>query len=74
LHFRLRQPCLILQCQHTSAGTRQGCKSCWQASEGNSPIELGCVEPQGLVEGCPLVVVQVHGDVHRQAEETAPHL
>mmetsp|Transcript_32953 Transcript_32953/g.72832 ORF Transcript_32953/g.72832 Transcript_32953/m.72832 type:complete len:279 (-) Transcript_32953:229-1065(-) len=37
-------------------------------------VELLGVQAQGLVEGRALVVVQVHGDVHRQAEEARPQL
>lgn len=37
-----------------------------------APVELGGVEAQGLVEGGALVIVQVHGHVHAQAEEAAP--
>ena len=37
---------------------------------GRVPVELGGLQAQGLVEGCPLVVIQVHGDVHAEAEET----
>ena len=35
-------------------------------------IELGCVHAQRRVESIPLVVIQVHCDIHRQAEELAP--
>ena len=37
-------------------------------------VELGGVQAALLVEGRSLVVVQVHGDVHRVAEEAAPQL
>ena len=35
-------------------------------------VELGGVEADAFIEGRPLVVVQVHGDVDGQAEELAP--
>ncbi len=37
-------------------------------------VELLCVHAQRLVEGRALVVVEVHGDVHTQTEETAPQV
>lgn len=37
-------------------------------------VELGSVQANRLVEGGAAVVVQVHGDVHRQAEEAGPQL
>ncbi len=37
-------------------------------------VELASVHTQGLIEGSTLMVVEVHGDVHRQAEETRPEL
>jgi len=37
-------------------------------------VELACVQAEALIEGRALVVVQVHGDVHGQAEEAAPQL
>ena len=43
--------------------------------QGNpAPVELRGVEAQGLVEAGPRMVVQVHGHVHRVAEEAAPRL
>jgi hypothetical protein len=38
------------------------------------PAELRGVQAQGLVECAALVVVQVHGHVHGQAEEARPQL
>ena len=35
----------------------------WKA-QAVPPVELLGVEAQGLVEGCALVVVQVHGHIH----------
>lgn len=37
-------------------------------------VELRSVEADGLVEGGTLMVVEIHGDVHGQAEEAAPQL
>lgn len=37
-------------------------------------VELLGVQADGLIEGGPLVVIQVHGDVHAVAEEPGPHL
>ena len=45
----------------------------WKA-QAVPPVELLGVEAQGLVEGCALVVVQVHGHIHGQAEEARPQL
>ena len=41
----------------------------FERMRGSVPVELGGLHAQGLVEGCPLVVVQVHGDVDAEAEE-----
>lgn len=38
------------------------------------PAELRGVESQCLVEGAALVVIEVHGDVHGEAEELGPGL
>ena len=37
-------------------------------------VELGGVQAQGAIERSASVVVQVHGDVHGQAEEPGPQL
>ncbi len=37
-------------------------------------VKLAGVHAQSLVETGALVVIQVHGDVDRQAEEARPHL
>ena len=36
-------------------------------------VELSVFHTERLVKGCSLMVIQVHGDVHGQAEETRPH-
>ncbi len=58
------------------SGTRPGRRRRAPAGAGRraAPVELRRVEADGLVEGGALVVVQVHGHVHRQAEEAAPQL
>ena len=35
-------------------------------------VELGGIEANAFIEGRPLVVIQVHGDIDGQAEELAP--
>ena len=35
-------------------------------------VELSGVHAQRGVEGISLMVIQIHGDIHRQAEEFAP--
>ena len=37
-------------------------------------VEVPCVQAQGLVERRALVIIEVHGDIDREAEESGPEL
>jgi len=61
-------------CQVCSSYLREDAHAGLVCLDQHMLAELCCVEPQCLVKGAALVVVEVHGDVDGQAEEAGPHL
>lgn len=45
-----------------------------QEAVSSVPVELGCVHAERFIEGSPLVVIEVHGDIDAEAEEAGPQL
>lgn len=65
---------LQLQTMHSSSHLREDACHGLVGLNDDVLVELAGVQTEALVESRALVVVQVHSDVHGQAEEAAPQL